>query len=98
MAVRFTKTCAALAAWLLPAAIALGQQPGDDAERFSAIDRNQDGYVAPDEARDAQWRSRFGELDRDNDGRLSEAEYVTLEDSGASAAAGASSINEEKKE
>lgn len=98
MAVRFTKTCAALAAGLLPAAIALGQQAEDEPRSFSSIDRNQDGYVAPDEARDVEWRNRFGELDRDNDGRLSEAEYVTLDDSRASAAAGASSINEEKKE
>lgn len=98
MAVRFTNTCAALGALLLPAAIALGQQPEDDPDRFSSIDRNQDGYVAPDEARDEAWRNRFGELDRDSDGRLSEAEYVTLQESGATAAAGASSINEENKE
>jgi hypothetical protein len=61
---------------------------------FSAMDRNADGYVSRDEAREVRWSDRFGELDRDNDGRLSEAEYNTL--SADSAAAGATTSEEKK--
>jgi hypothetical protein len=61
---------------------------------FSAIDRNTDGYVSRDEAREERWSNRFSELDRDNDGRLSEAEYNTL--SADTAAAGATTSEEKK--
>jgi hypothetical protein len=45
---------------------------------FSAIDRNGDGYVSREEARNAQWSNRFSELDKDNDGRLSPSEYNAM--------------------
>jgi hypothetical protein len=60
---------------------------------FSGIDRNTDGYVSRDEAREERWSNRFSELDRDNDGRLSEAEYNTLS---ADSAAGATTSEEKK--
>jgi hypothetical protein len=53
---------------------------------FAAIDRNNDGYISRDEARDATWNNRFTELDKDNDGRLSQSEFSAL----GAGAAGAS--------
>jgi Ca2+-binding EF-hand superfamily protein len=50
------------------------------------MDRNHDGYISRDEARDATWNSRFSELDKDNDGRLSQGEFDAM----GSSAAGAS--------
>jgi len=53
---------------------------------FSAIDKNHDGYISRDEARDATWANRFSELDKDNDGRLSQSEFDAMQaGSGASA-------------
>ena len=60
---------------------------------FSTIDRNADGYISRDEARDEPWTTRFSELDRDNDNRLSEAEYNSLR---ADSAAGATTSEEKK--
>ena len=63
------------------AAPALAQSPGrttTDAGGFAAIDRNGDGYISRDEARDATWNSRFSELDKDNDGRLTQEEFGAL--------------------
>ena len=51
---------------------------GATAGGFSAVDRNNDGYISRDEARDASWNTRFSELDKDNDGRLSQGEYGAL--------------------
>ena len=51
---------------------------GASAGGFAAIDRNGDGYISRDEARDATWNSRFTELDKDNDGRLSADEFSAL--------------------
>jgi len=51
---------------------------------FGAADRNNDGYISRDEAKDATWNSRFSELDKDNDGRLSQSEFNVL-DAGAGA-------------
>ena len=51
---------------------------GASAGSFTSMDRNSDGYISRDEARDATWNSRFGELDKDNDGRLSQGEYGSL--------------------
>ena len=45
---------------------------------FAAMDRNNDGYISRDEARDATWANRFTELDKDNDGRLSASEFDAL--------------------
>ena len=46
--------------------------------RFESYDRNKDGYISRDEARDASWSSRFSELDKDNDGRISRGEFDAL--------------------
>lgn len=46
---------------------------------FAALDRNNDGYLSRDEARDASWSSRFSELDKDNDGRLSRSEFEAMQ-------------------
>ena len=54
---------------------------------FAAIDRNNDGYISRDEARDVTWSNRFSELDKDNDGRLSQSEFDAM---GGSPASGAS--------
>ena len=51
---------------------------GATAGGFGAMDRNGDGYISRDEAREAQWNSRFSELDKDNDGRLSQDEFGAL--------------------
>jgi hypothetical protein len=46
---------------------------------FSALDKNHDGYISRDEARDATWSNRFSELDRDNDDRLSQSEFNAMQ-------------------
>ena len=51
---------------------------GATAGGFTSMDRNGDGYISRDEARDATWNSRFTELDKDNDGRLSQQEFGGL--------------------
>jgi hypothetical protein len=55
------------------------------ASGFSALDRNNDGYISRDEAREAAWSNRFTEFDKDNDDRLSRSEFDAMQ-----AAAGAS--------
>jgi hypothetical protein len=55
---------------------------------FSGIDRNGDGFISRDEARDATWSNRFTELDKDNDGRLSASEFNALGSGAAGASAG----------
>jgi hypothetical protein len=59
-----------------------GTAPGG----FAGIDKNSDGYISRDEAKDAAWSNRFTELDKDNDGRLSRSEFDAL----GTTAAGAS--------
>jgi 2-methylcitrate dehydratase PrpD len=69
---------------------------GASAEGFAAMDRNKDGYLSRDEARDAVWNSRFSEVDTDNDERLSEREFNTLESTASGAAAGATERKEKR--
>ena len=53
---------------------------------FERLDRNDDGFVTRDEARDAtELQGRFAELDKDNDGKISRSEMRGL-DSDRSAA------------
>jgi hypothetical protein len=43
---------------------------------FARLDKNGDGYISRDEAKDSDALSgRFSELDRDNDGRISRSEW-----------------------
>ena len=53
---------------------------------FDALDRNKDGYLSRDEAKDAAWSNRFSELDKDNDDRLSRSEFEAMTSSGAAGA------------
>jgi hypothetical protein len=46
---------------------------------FTDLDKNNDGYISRDEARDATWDARFSELDKDNDNRLSRSEYDAMQ-------------------
>jgi EF hand domain-containing protein len=63
-----------------------GSAAGTTAGGFAAMDRNNDGYISRDEARDATWNTRFSELDKDNDGRLSQSEFDALQGEAAGAA------------
>jgi len=54
--------------------------------RFDALDKNHDGFVSRDEAKDAsELDTRFTELDANNDGKLSRDEYNALNKSDKSA-------------
>lgn len=55
---------------------------------FSGIDRNGDGFISRDEAKDATWSNRFTELDKDNDGRLSRSEFDAMGDSATGTTSG----------
>ena len=56
---------------------------------FSAMDKNGDGHISRDEAKDATWSNRFTELDKDNDGRLSQSEFDAMQaGAGATGATG----------
>ncbi len=46
---------------------------------FSAMDKNGDGHISRDEAKDATWSNRFTELDKDNDNRLSQSEFDAMQ-------------------
>jgi hypothetical protein len=69
-----------------------GQEPRDantatpSVRGFPAMDRNNDGYISRDEARDAPWSNRFSEMDKDNDSRLSLGEYDAMVQQGAAGA------------
>ena len=75
---------------LLVACIALpaaAQEPGSSA-RFDQLDRNGDGVLSRDEAKDAEeLNTRFSELDSNNDSKLSRQEYGALEAERRAAAA-----------
>jgi hypothetical protein len=54
---------------------------------FERLDRNGDGFISRDEAKDAmELNTRFSELDKNNDGKLSREEYNSLNTSTSSAA------------
>jgi len=59
---------------------------------FSALDKNGDGHISRDEAKDSSWSNRFTELDKDNDNRLSQSEFNAMQaGAGATVAPGATS-------
>ena len=58
---------------------------------FSALDRNNDGYISREEARDVTWTNRFSELDKDNDGRISQSEFNAMGSTSAGSASGVTS-------
>jgi hypothetical protein len=70
------------------------RQPGTiSSSNFDRLDRNGDGYISRDEAKDApELQTRFSELDTNNDGKLSREEYDAL-NSSASGATGTGSMN-----
>lgn len=69
-------------------------QPG--ASNFDRLDRNGDGYISRDEAKDApELQTRFSELDVNNDGKLSREEYDALNAS-ASGATGTGRVSGSK--
>ena len=45
---------------------------------FAELDRNKDGYLSRDEAKDTVWNTRFSEIDVDNDERISQSEFEAL--------------------
>ena len=76
----------AAAAFLCVAASAIAHEPGS-AARFERLDRNGDGFVTRDEAKDAEeLNTRFTELDVNNDNKLSRQEYGALEEEARAAA------------
>ena len=83
------KTLMALAIAAAFAAPVLAQAPA--AGGFAAVDRNNDGYLSRDEARESTWNSRFSELDKDNDGRISQSEFSAL------GAAGGASLDKDAR-
>ena len=73
------KVMALVIAAAFAAPVAAQSGGGASAGGFAAMDRNNDGYLSRDEARDASWSNRFTELDKDNDGRLSQSELEALQ-------------------
>jgi hypothetical protein len=66
---------------------------GTAAGNFDRLDKNRDGFVSRDEAKDAsELNTRFTELDRNNDGKLSREEYgaITQGSAGATTSGSAS--------
>ena len=60
--------------------------------RFDELDRNHDGYISRDEAKDApELNTRYSELDVNNDGKLSRDEYNAIHRSASGATSGTTS-------
>jgi hypothetical protein len=77
---KILKAIAVAGIFALPASGA-SAAPGDagSSARFEALDRNGDGFVSRDEAKDAEeLNTRFSELDVNNDGKLTRDEYTAL--------------------
>jgi hypothetical protein len=66
--------------------------------RFEALDKNHDGFVSRDEAKDAdELNTRFSELDVNNDGKLSREEYNAVSKSARGAAGSTSATGKKSK-
>ena len=66
--------------------------------RFEALDKNHDGYISRDEAKDAdELNTRFTELDTNNDGKLSREEYNALSKSARGSAGSTSASGKQSK-
>ena len=90
-----TLIAAAIASVLILPCAALAQsskakQPQAEAtssKLLQRLDRNNDGFVTRDEAKDAtELQGRFVELDTNNDGKISEAEMRAIDGERSSAA------------
>ena len=64
--------------------LAASAAAGAQAQHFSALDRNQDGYLSRLEAAaDSEIGKRFAQFDVDKDRRLSQAEYLAAREDNA---------------
>jgi len=75
-------------AFALPVAAA---PSASDDTRFDQLDKNHDGFISRDEAKDAaELNTRFTELDKNNDNKLTREEYeaVNADTRGATGATG----------
>jgi hypothetical protein len=59
--------------------------PTGSPQNFSALDKNQDGYVSRMEAAEGGLTRSFTDLDKNNDGRLDSAEFAAQSERPASA-------------
>jgi len=53
--------------------------PRDNPPAFKDLDKNADGAISPDEARDTWLAMAFDEVDVNHDGQISEVEYEEAE-------------------
>ena len=66
--------------------------------RFEALDKNRDGFVSRDEAKDAdELNTRFSELDANNDGKLSREEYNAVSKTARGATGSTSATGKKSK-